>query len=346
MYLWEMANIYQLISINELSVTPKYLQLAGSILKGVEQGSLHRGDPLPSINDLSFELDIAKDTVEKAYKHLKQRGIVGSVHGKGYFIMAEAPAPAIKVFLLFNKLSPHKKIVYDAFASALGVDALIDFYIYNNDYALFKKLLLEKKEGYTHFVIIPHFQGGGEGTADLLNTLPKHQLVLMDKLAPGVDGEFGAVYERFREDIYQALQEALEPLSKYQTLKIIFPEYTYHPREILDGFTGFCQDYAFPYQIVTDVNQEAIQEGTAYISLMEDDLVVLIEKILDAGLPLGEKVGVISYNDTPLKRIILDGITTMSTDFQRLGEDAARLVLSRSTEHIAVPFHLTMRKSL
>ena len=194
MYLWRMAgptNIYQLISINELSVTPKYLQLAGSILKGVEQGGLVKGDPLPSINDLSFELDIAKDTVEKAYKHLKQRGVVGSVHGKGYFITAEAAVPAIRVFLLFNKLSPHKKIVYDAFASALGGEALIDFYIYNNDYALFKKLVLEKKEGYSHFVIIPHFQGGGEGTAELLNILPKDRLVLMDKLAPGVEGVFG-----------------------------------------------------------------------------------------------------------------------------------------------------------
>ena len=341
MYLWGMANIYQLISINELSVTPKYLQLAGSILKGVEQGGLQKGDPLPSINDLSFELDIAKDTVEKAYKHLKQRGIVGSVHGKGYFITAEAAAPTIRVFLLFNKLSPHKKIVYDAFAAALGGEALIDFYIYNNDYALFKKLLTEKKEGYTHFVVIPHIEG-----TDLLNTLPKHQLVLLDKLAPGVDGVFGAVYERFREDIYQALQEAIEPLSKYQMLKIIFPEYTYHPRDILEGFTSFCQDYAFPYQIVTDVAQEVIQDGTAYISLMEDDLVVLIEKVLDAGLPLGEKVGVISYNDTPLKRIILDGITTMSTDFHRMGEEAARLVLGHSTEHIALPFRLTMRRSL
>lgn len=340
------VNIYQLISINELSVTPKYLQLAGSILKGVEQGGLRRGDALPSINDLSFELDIAKDTVEKAYKHLKQRGIVGSVHGKGYFIAGDAPTGAPRVFLLFNKLSPHKKIVYDAFASALGGDALIDFYIYNNDYTLFKKLLVEKKEGYSHLVVIPHFQEGGVGTTDLLNALPKHQLILLDKLAPGVEGSFGAVYERFREDIYDALKEAREPLSKYHTLKIIFPEYTYHPRDILEGFTNFCRDYAFPCQIVPDVTQEQIQEGTAYISLMEDDLVVLIEKILDAGLPLGEKVGVISYNDTPLKRIILDGITTISTDFHRMGQEAARLVLQRSTEHIALPFYLTMRRSL
>ena len=54
-------------------------------------------------------------------------------------------------FLLFNKLSAHKQIIYDAFAAALGEVASIDFYIYNNDLAFFKKLLLNKKDDYTYF---------------------------------------------------------------------------------------------------------------------------------------------------------------------------------------------------
>jgi DNA-binding LacI/PurR family transcriptional regulator len=207
-------------------------------------------------------------------------------------------------------------------------------------------MLADRKEGYSHFVIIPHFQEGGAGATSLLNDIPKHQLILLDKLAPDVTGTFGAVYERFREDIYQALKEALQPLSKYRTIKIIFPDYTYHPRDILEGFGNFCTDYAFASEVVSDLSAETVQDGTAYISLMEDDLVVLVEKILDAGLTLGGDVGVISYNDTPLKRIILDGITTMSTDFHRMGTEAARLIKEGSTEHIALPFRLTLRRSL
>lgn len=41
---------------------------------------------LPSINDLSYELEIARETAEKAYRYLKQLGVIGSVPGKGYFI--------------------------------------------------------------------------------------------------------------------------------------------------------------------------------------------------------------------------------------------------------------------
>jgi len=83
-----------------------------------------------------------------------------------------------------------------------------------------------------------------------------------------------------------------------------------------------------------------------YINLMEDDLVILIERLINMKLKLGKDVGVISYNETPLKKIILNGITTISTDFRRMGEMTAKLILENSKEHLEVPFHLTLRASL
>ena len=72
----------------------------------------------------------------------------------------------------------------------------------------------------------------------------------------------------------------------------------------------------------------------------------LIEKIIAAKLKVGKDVGVISYNETPLKKIILDGITTISTDFELMGQKTAELVLTNSTAHIAIPFKVTGRNSL
>ena len=79
---------------------------------------------------------------------------------------------------------------------------------------------------------------------------------------------------------------------------------------------------------------------------MEDVLVILIEKILATKMKVGKHVGVISYNETPLKKIILNGITTISTDFQMMGEKAAQLILEKSVQHIEIPFSLTLRASL
>lgn len=117
---------------------------------------------MPSINELSYELEISRDTVEKAYRHLKSLGVVASVPGKGYFISNIDVKQEIKVFLIFNKLSAHKKIIYDSLVNVLGEKAAIDFYIYNNDFTLFKKLLQNRKMDYTHYVIIPHFLEGGD----------------------------------------------------------------------------------------------------------------------------------------------------------------------------------------
>jgi DNA-binding LacI/PurR family transcriptional regulator len=268
------------------------------------------------------------------------------VSGKGFFIATTDIKQPLRIFLLFNKLSTHKKIIYDAFVQSIGKEAVIDFYIYNNDFSLFRKLLANKREDYHYYVIIPHFLDGGENAHKMINALPKERLLLLDQLLPGVNGKFAAVYENFEKDIYKALSQALERLSKYETIKIIFPDYTYHPKQILEGFYRFCTQYAFNYEVVADISKAIIAPGEVYISLMENDLVVLIEKIIETKLEVGKDVGVISYNETPLKKIILNGITTISTDFQAMGEKAAQLILEKSTAHIETPFHLNLRSSL
>ncbi len=153
----------KLIYFDEFSATPKYQQLANSIIRAIESGKLQTDDMLPSINELSFQFEISRDTAEKGYKYLKKIGIIGSVPSKGYYIKNTNINRTYRIFLLFNKLSPHKKIIYDTFVSTLGENAAIDFYIYNNDFALFKKLLLNSKEDeYHYYVIIPHFMEGEE----------------------------------------------------------------------------------------------------------------------------------------------------------------------------------------
>ena len=339
-------RLFQHIVLDFYSATPKYLQLANSIIKAIGEHKIKKDDILPSINELSFEFEISRDTAEKGYKYLKKIGVLGSVPGKGYYVKNADVSHKLKIFLLFNKLSAHKKIVYDAFVAALGEMASIDFYIYNNDYNFFKRLILDKKNDYTHYVIVPHFLDGGESSHEVINNIPKDKLIMLDKLIPGVTGAYGAVYENFEKDIYDALEQALPKLVKYHTIKIIVPVYTYHPQEILKGFTRFCQQYAFNWKIVHNISNEPIKEGEAYINLMEADLVTLIEKILATKMKVGKHVGVISYNETALKKIILNGITTISTDFEMMGKKAAELILEQSTEHIEIPFYLTMRSSL
>jgi len=78
----------------------------------------------------------------------------------------------------------------------------------------------------------------------------------------------------------------------------------------------------------------------------ETDLVTLIKSCQTKGLKIGKDVGIISYNETPLKEILLDGITVISTDHHKMGETAAKLILENRKEKIKNPFVLIQRKSL
>lgn len=339
-------KLLDLIQVDPYSSTSKYLQIVNAVLKEIEKGTIQSGDNMPSINELSIELDIARDTVERGYKQLRQMGVIKAVPRKGYFIENTDFRRELKVFLLFNKLSTPKKQVYDALVNELGDKAGIDFYIYNNDFHLFKRLLSGNKEPYTHYVIIPHFLDGGERAYEVIDKIPKEKLILLDKLLPDVTGEYGAIYIDYEQDIYQALAEALEHLVKYHTIKLIFPKNSYYPVEIKQGFAHFCQDNAFSYKIISNIQNEPIKPGEVYINMIEEDLVTLIEKIQPTSLKIGNQVGIISYNETPFKRVILNGITTISSDFYEMGLMTARSILSGFTEKQKVPFRLTMRPSL
>lgn len=339
-------EFFKFIHVDEYSATPKYLQLSDSIIAAIEEGKINKNEILPSINELSYVLDISRDTAQKGYNYLKKIGVIKSVPGKGYFIGTTNFKKSYKIFLLFNKLSAHKKIIYDSFVQALGDDVAIDFYIYNNDFSIFKKLILNKANDYTHFVIIPHFVEGGDQACDIINTLPKDKLILLDKKIHGVGGNYSAIYENFQQDIYNALSAAKEVLKKYHTLKIVFPQPGYFPREIVNGFNRFCHQYGFKYSVVNNIKLEPIQSGEAYVNLMEDDLVILIERIIELDLVMGKDVGVISYNETPLKKLLLNGITTISTDFKKMGTMAAEMIRNHEISHKEVPFYLTLRPSL
>lgn len=340
------SPIFDLIQVNGHSPTPKYLQLTKSILRAIDAGRIEKGDMLPSINELSFELDISRRTAEKGYAYLKNIGVLGSVPGKAFFIKRLESRQPMRIILLFNKLSIYKKMIYESFVNSLGDKASIDLYIYNNDFCSFRKILMDKKEDYNYYVIIPFFLDGGQDAFEIINSIPKEKLILLDRQVDGITGSYAAALENFEDDIYNALSSAGERLAKYNTIKVIFPNQSHYSRQILTGLSKFCGDFGFRFKVVQNIQEEPIHPGEVFINVMDEDLVKLIEKVKTRQFKIGEEVGIISYNETALKRIILNGITTVSTDFYQMGAMAAKLITTRSKDHMNVPFHLTLRDSL
>ena len=75
--------------VDNSSTLPKYRQIVKSIKLQIKEGSLKRGDSLPSINTILDEYGISRDTLVKAFDELKRMGVLRSVHGKGNYIASE-----------------------------------------------------------------------------------------------------------------------------------------------------------------------------------------------------------------------------------------------------------------
>jgi GntR family transcriptional regulator len=73
------------------SVTPLYEQAADYVADRIERGDLRPGQKLPAERDLADEWGIAYQTVRRAMRELRERGLVVSRVGKGTFVAAHQP---------------------------------------------------------------------------------------------------------------------------------------------------------------------------------------------------------------------------------------------------------------
>ncbi len=76
------------------------------------------------------------------------------------------------------------------------------------------------------------------------------------------------------------------------------------------------------------------------------DLAAILEQATSKKFRLRHDFGILSYNDTPMKKFISEGITVISTDFKLMGQKAAEFVVSNSKLDFQVPTQLIIRESL
>ena len=336
-----------LLRIDASLKVPKYIQIVNAVISAIRQGQLKKGDNIYSINELSDEFLLSRDTVQKAYMLLKKKGIITSVKGKGFYINRTDITTPFRILLLFNKISNYKKLIYNAFIETMGDKAVVDLKIHHSSIRLLETLLQENADEYDYFVLMPHFYSDADEIYSIIKKIPAEQLIILDKDLPHTYSKYAGVFQDFKNDIYNALEDGLDSLKRYSKIVLVFPKIVPYPKEIITGFRSFCNSHNFAYSIIDEITEDTIiSKKEAYIVIEETDLVTLIKSCQTSGLKIGKDVGIISYNETVLKEILLDGITVISTDHHQMGETAATLILENRKEKIKNPFMFIKRKSL
>ncbi len=329
--------------IQHSSNTPLYLQLADHISRLIETGALGKNDRLPSVNELCNTLDISRVTIVNAYDYLRKNGVIASKHGKGFYVSKESGLGDKRVFLLFDAMNGYKEVLYRAFADELGENYSIDIFFHYYNKKQFGRFIKNNIGDYHHYAVLPHFN---DDVSAILRAIPVSKLLLIDKDVPALKDVAG-IYQQFYTDTRTALAQGQELIMKYRKLHLIaYSDFQFVPQGIIEGFVDFCKASGMKYAVDKGLSPEKIRKHEAYLAISDRDLITLIQYAKSNHLKPGDDLGVVSYDDTPLKSVLADGITTISTDFTHMGKMAARMLKEGIQRKIENPSKLIIRSSL
>lgn len=106
---------------------PLYAQLSRQLRRQMALGLLSPDEPLPSVRQLSTELGLNPNTVQKAYRQMEAEGLIYSRPGKGSFVTPQVEdARAREKETRLDRLREALRDARDAGALRGEAEALLD----------------------------------------------------------------------------------------------------------------------------------------------------------------------------------------------------------------------------
>jgi DNA-binding transcriptional regulator YhcF (GntR family) len=332
-----MSFIFNL-NINPQSNTLKYLQLVDSVVNAINEGSLVEGDMLPSVNELIKNATLSRDTIFKAYNELKNRGIIESVPNRGYFVTRNRN----RVLLFLDTFKAYKEVLYDGFRANLPENISVDLHFHHYNFEVMEHIINDSIGRYSYYIVMNFDHPGMER---IISKIPSEKLLIIDWNIHARD-EHSYIYQDFGKALYENLFSQLDRIREYQRFIYLYPEkMTFHPKESITNFLAFGNDYSVNVSVAVDPAKVELQKGDLYLLVSDRTLAMLLDQAAEKGFELGKDIGIISYNETPMKRFVKDGITVLSTDFKLMGKKAAEFVLNPGPVKFMVPTNFILRKS-
>lgn len=320
--------------------TSKVKQLSESLRTAISTGQYKEGDALPSINKISAQYGIARDTVFKAFQDLKEKGIIESTPTKGYFVSTTAN----NILVMFDYISPFKNDLYKEITANLPDSYKLDIFLHNFSERTFNNIILDSIGRYNLYVITSIVN---DEYAEILDRLDNSKVLLID-LGKFKKDKFSYICQGFDATLYECLLSGLDSLKNYKKINFIFPLSAEHPKSCIPDFEKFCKNYGFEYHIHTEekLNDSDINPENVYLFARHSDVIEGVKIVRRKKLKLGEDVGFIALNDTPMLEVIENGITSISTDFRQMGRLTAEYIKTRKKIQTYIPTKLILRGSL
>ena len=316
----------------------KVTQLADTLSQAISRKEFLEGDSLPSINQLSAQYGVSRDTVFKAFLDLRERGLIDSTPGKGYYVTSQVT----NVLLLLDQYTPFKEALYNSFVKHLPINYKVDLLFHQYNERLFNTIIRESIGKYNKYIVM-NFDNEKFSTA--LNKINPARLLLLD-FGKFQKNKYFYICQDFDESFYQALLTLKERMHKYRQIVFLFSKGLKHPQSSKDYFIRFCKEQGFLYEIQEDIENLVVRKETAYIAIKQQDVVKAVKQGRLEGLKCGKDFGLLAYNDIPSYEVIDEGITSLTIDWEMMGNEAANFVLNDASVQKYLPTGVRLRKSL
>jgi len=141
--------------------------------------------------------------------------------------------------------------------------------------------------------------------------------------------QYSAIYDNFENELTDILQNNKDLFIKYTKIILIFPKGSFFPIQIISAFQKFTHENDITFQVHDKLNTENLKVKTAFVILEDESLAYLVEAANGMNMIIGEQTGILAYGDSPLKKLVANGITAIDTLFQDCGQSGSRYVKSK-----------------
>lgn len=331
---------------------PKYRQMLSEVERMILDGSLEKGTHLPSMTEIAKDTGMSKETVKRALVTLRDRGYITSCPGKGYYVSKDAGEipKNLNVLLILDRVTVFRQRLVDSFVNSLMNKAEVKIIFHNGDIDLLQSHIEQYLDAYDYYVVVPHFSIDDDTqmkVAKLLGRIPNRKLVLFDHNNRFMSGRYGAVYQDFNNDSKAGLSQAVEQLKEARRLNAVVLSDSRYGMWCIEGVKSFCEENSIPLRVL-DSFPDKFEKGEVFLlhtGQLSNELARFDEISKANGMKVGRDVGLISYNDVPLNAVVLGGLTTISTDFEKMGAVAAEMILKGEMVKVHNDFRMIRRKT-
>jgi len=232
--------------------------------------------------------------------------------------------------------------LYDAFKEALKKDGSEQIFFHHNNLKMFQTIIDGAMGEFSEYVIMPVDH---PDAVKVIAKLPAGKVYLLDQGRIQYNDIYPHVCQDFERDIYRILKKNAPMVGKYERMVLVIRHLKSHYKDIATGFRDFCRQHPIASQVVNDMKSFKVKPGDAFVVVDDRDLEFLVRYSIENQMTLGTNMGIISYNETPLKGIVASGITTISTDFVQMGKSMAEMILNNQKLKLDNPFVMNKRNS-